>query len=438
MSSTSAVRRGALVSAALTIMVASGLGELNDRLPPALDHPAIEYFNYSKRPPKDPVADLKHRIDDGEITLKFDGVRGYLPALLQVLNVPIESQMAVFSKTSLQFPRIEPGNPRTIFFNDTVSVAWVNGGFIELAAVDPDQGVMFYTLEQQSVSRPNFVRRDDCLRCHRSDVSLGVPGMILRSFHTMSDGTPKLILGGFITDHRSPFEERWGGWYVTGTMAHGKHMGNAMLHDSESSESMISDQTLQVTSLQGRFDANSYLSLHSDIVALLVFDHQMYMTNLITRVGWEIRRALYEKSASQDLSNLLRESANEFVDYLLFIDEAPLPGPVHGTSSFAEKFAIEGPWDSHGRSLRQLDLRTRLLRYPCSYMIYSKAFDSLPEQAKSAIYSRLWQVLSGQVLSKNDEFNRYAHFSLNDRQAIVEILRETKEGLPSYFQQVTR
>ncbi len=420
--------RAVLPIALVSIVLASGFAELNDRLSPSLDHPAIEYFNYLKHPPQDVVAGLKRNIEDGKVQLKFDGDKGYLQAVLQALNVPIESQMAVFSKTSLQEARIEPSNPRTIFFNDSVAVAWMHGGFIELAALDPQQGVIFYTLEQQFVPQPSFTRRDDCLRCHRSDLSLGVPGFIVRSFYTMPDGRPKLILGAYATDHRSPFEERWGGWYVTGAMTHGRHMGNAMLADPEHPESMITDQTLHVTSLQDKFDTKAYLSVHSDIVALLVFDHQMYMTDLITRVGWEVRCALYDKTTSSALADLLRESAKELVDYLLFVDETPLPGPVHGTSGFAEKFAAQGPRDSHGRSLRQLDLHKRLLRYPCSYMIYSQAFDSLPEQARSAIYERMWQVLSGA-----EKGTRYARLSLADRRAIVDILRETKPGLPSYF-----
>jgi hypothetical protein len=420
--------RAASLIALVGIALGSAFAELNDRLSPSLDHPAIEYFNYLKHPPRDAVSALKRRVEDGKLQLAFDRDRGYLPAVLQSLNVPVESQIAVFSKTSLQAARIEPANPRTIFFNDSVAVAWVHGGFIELAAQDPEQGVNFYTLEQQASSRPDFTRRDDCLQCHRSDVSLGVPGMILRSLFTMPDGAPKLILGGYLTDHRSPFEERWGGWYVTGAMAHGRHMGNAMLSDPDHPESMITPQTLRVASLQDRFDTKAYLSPYSDIVALLVFNHQTYMTNLITRVGWEVRCALYSKASSHALTTLLRESANELVDYLLFIDETPLPGPVHGTSGFAERFAAEGPSDSHGRSLRQFDLRTRLLRYPCSYMIYSQAFDSLPEQARSAIYQRMWQVLSGEEKSE-----RYARLSLADRRAIVEILRETKPDLPAYF-----
>ena len=323
-------------------IVAPSFAELGDKLAPPLDHPAIEYFNYLKHPPADAVAELKRQVESGKISLRFDPVKGYLPSVLQALNVPIESQMVVFSKTSFQSSRIEPRNPRTIFFNDSVSVAWVNGGFIELAAVDPKQGVIFYSLEQQNVPRPNFTRRDDCLACHRSDATLGVPGMMLRSLYTLPDGRPELILGGFTTDHRSPFEERWGGWYVTGGMSHGRHMGNAMLADPDHPESMITDQTLHVKSLRDKFDTNAYLAPYSDIAALLVFDHQMYMTNLITRVGWEVRCALNDKVNPAALDGLLRESAKELVDYLLFIDEAPLPGPIRGHFRLRRKVQCRG------------------------------------------------------------------------------------------------
>jgi hypothetical protein len=414
--------------AIVSVAAAVGLAQLSDKLSPPMDHPAIGYFNYLKHPAQDVVANLENQVEQGTVRLEFDAEKGYLLSVLRALHVPIESQMAVFSKTSLQADRIEPTNPRTIFFNDSVSVAWVHGGFIELAAQDPQQGVIFYTLEQQRVDQPYFTRRDDCLRCHHSELSLDVPGMIVRSFHTLPDGRPKLILGGFSTDHRSPFEERWGGWYVTGRMPFARHMGNALLTDPDHPESMISDQTLHVTSLEGKFDTRHYLAPHSDIVALLVFDHQMYMTNLLTRVGWEVRRAIYEHTPNREFNALLRDGARELVDYLLFIDEAPLPGPVEGSSGFAEKFEAQGPWDSQKRSLRQFDLRKRLLRYPCSYMIYSQAFDGLPDPARDAIYRRMWQVLSGQ-----ESASRYARLSGADREAMVEILCDTKKGLPDYF-----
>jgi hypothetical protein len=175
-------------------------------------------------------------------------------------------------------------------------------------------------------------------------------------------------------------------------------------------------------------------------VALMVFNHQVQMINLLTRVGWEARFALYEERAASSLlvatpgihreltTRLLRDGAKALVDYLLFVDEAPLPGKIEGSSGFAEKFAARGPRDRQGRSLREFDLERRLMRYPCSYMIYSEAFDSLPSEARDAVYKRMWQILSGQ-----ESDARYARLSLVDRRAIVEILRETKPDIPSYF-----
>jgi hypothetical protein len=414
--------RVSVIAAALALPAFSA--QFGDTLAPSLDQPAIGYFNYLAHPLHDPITLLGQKIQAGTVQLRFENRAGYLRSLLEALDVPVESQVAVFSKTSLQAPRIEPKNPRTIFFNDEVAVGWVRGGFIEIASVDPEQGVIFYTVEQRLAAKPEFTRRDDCLRCHLSDASLGVPGMIVRSRFPAPDGMPRLILGGFETDHRSPFEERWGGWYVTGTVAGAHHMGNAVVADEDHPEAMVSERLL---SLERKFDTSVYLSPYSDIAALLVFNHQMHMTDLIIRFGWEVRARAQDRRDGLDA--LLRDGAKELVDYLLFVDEAPFPGPVRVSSGFAAKFAARGPRDSQRRSLRDLDLKTRLLRYPCSYMIYSRTFDSLPSQALAAIYRRMWQVLSGEERDK-----RYARLTAADRRAIVGILRETRKGLPAYFQ----
>jgi hypothetical protein len=365
-----------------------------------LDHPAINY-NYGAV--RDPVALLNRKLDQGQAQLTFDGPSGYLRSVLAELNVPIESQIAVFSKTSLQAPLIEPRNPRTIFFNDSVAVGWMRGGFIELASLDPRQGVQFYRLEQRASSLPGFQKGTDCLRCHVGDTTLGVAGMVVRSTFTAADGSPLLVYGGSVMDHRTPLEDRWGGWFVTGSLGTVRHLGNAVIGPQGDPTAM--------EPLQGKID--------SDVAALMVFDHQMHMINLITRIGWDTRAGMNRQ---------LAESAREFVDYLLFVDEAPLPSKLQGSSGFSTIFAARGPRDSKGRSLRDLDLQRRLLRYPCSYMIYSDAFDALPAEVRDAIYKRLWQVLSGEEKGK-----KYGRLSAADRRAVVEILRETKKGLPDYF-----
>jgi len=287
---------------------------------------------------------------------------------------------------------------------------------------------VFYTLQQQPGERPTLQRQDSCLSCHFSDHSLGVPGMMSRSMFTAPDGRPLLIFGGLsVVDHRTPMEERWGGYYVTGVTGAVRHLGNAVFTDEDENhpQSVVTPTTLKVASLEGKFDTRNYLLPFSDASALMVFNHQMHMQNLITRVGWEFRTGQSEA--------LLRAAVQEFVDYLLFIEEAPLTEAIEdpSLSAFARKFAARGPRDTKGRSLRDLDLYSRLLRYPCSYMIYSLAFDALPAEAKDAIYGRMWEVLSGAAKEK-----KYGRLSLADRRAIVEILRDTKAGLPAYFHRV--
>jgi hypothetical protein len=382
------------------------------------NHPAIAY---ATAPVSDPIARLNDRLQRGETTLEKKGPSGYLSSVLAALDVPVDSQVLVFSKTSFQAPRINPTNPRAIFFNDTVSVGWVRGGpVLEFVAHDPRQGAVFYTLEQSASGVPRFERNDTCVMCHASDATHNVPGLFVGSVFPSPEGTT-MYGPAYTTDHRSPFELRWGGWYVTGTHRASRHMGNAIATDPADLAAMVKPETIHVTSLDGRFDMTGYLSPYSDIVALLVLEHQVQMLNLITRVGWESR-------VGADAQRPLDKAVEELVDYLLFVDELPLPGPIAGPSMFNRTFANTGPRDTKGRSLRELDLTRRLLKYPCSYLIYSEPFDALPTAAKAVVYQRMWNVLNGQVTDQ-----RYRALSPDDRTAIIEILRDTKKDLPEYW-----
>lgn len=387
---------------------------------PALirNHPAIAY---AKTPVSDPVARLNDRMQRGEVALQKNGPSGYLSSVLEALDVSIDSQVLVFSKTSFQAPRINPRNPRAIFYNDTVSVGWVRGGTVlEFVAQDPRQGSIFYTLEQSESGEPRFERNDTCVMCHVSEATHNVPGMFVGSVFPSPEGIT-MYGPAYTTDHRSPFEMRWGGWFVTGTHRAERHMGNAIATDPSDLAAMVKPETVHTTSLEGRFDMTGYLSPHSDIVALLVLEHQAQMLNLITRAGWEAR-------VGTDAQRAFDTTVEELVDYLLFVDESPLPGPITGPTAFSKTFSSSGPRDSRGRSLRELDLTRRLLKYPCSYLIYSEPFDALPAAARTAIYQRLWNVLNGQVTEE-----RYRILTPDDRTAILEILRDTKTDLPSYW-----
>lgn len=403
-----------------------------------LDHPAIRYMD---APVSDVITRLNERIRKGEAKLAFDDHFGYLPAVLRELHVPVSSQVLVFSKTSFQAPRISPRTPRCLYYNDEVSVGWVpSGDVVEIAAVDPKQGVIFYTLDQERVDKPHVDRRGECLQCHHSGGTLGVPGLMVRSVYPERSGMPLFHAGTFLTDHRSPLKERWGGWYVTGTSGTQLHMGNVFADNKEKPDEMDVTKGVNITDLAGRFDTGAYLSPHSDLVSLMVLEHQTRITNLITRVGYEVRMAVNDQRAinqalgsppdelGDSTKRRIANATETLLRYLLFTDEAQLEGAVKGTSQFAEEFAKQGPRDPQGRSLREFELTRRMFKYPCSYMIYSEAFDALPDLARDQIYRRLWEVLTAKDTSKT-----YARLGDEDRRAIREILQATKKGLPPYW-----
>jgi hypothetical protein len=416
------------------------LAQRSDAFPASRDDPSIQY---STRPLADRISGFNRELRDGAVHLAFDRRSGYLSSLLAALRVPVASQALVFSQGSLQAALISPRTPRAVFFNDSVAIGWVpGGGVVEIADQDPRQGVIFYTLDQKVAATPQLKRDDSCLSCHLSWDTLAVPGLLALSTFPMSDDK-NAYATGLVADHRTPLEQRWGGWYVTGKAVPTWHMGNVPVIQTPSQLSKPPARPPQLQSAQGRFDTLAYPSVYSDVAALMVLDHQTHMTNLLTRLGWEARLA-QQKSASNPAGNRvgsagrtsatdrISDSARDLVDYMLFVDEAPIASKIEGSSGFAEKFSAEGPRDSKGRSLRQLDLEHRLMRYPCSYMIYTEAFDALPPGARDAVYTRMWQILSGQDTDKP-----YTRLSVADRRAIVEILRETKKTLPAYFQPVT-
>src|SRR5439155_2232479 len=344
---------------------------------------------------------------------------GYLRSALNALHLPIESQMLVMSKTGVQGLHTGPENPRAIFFNDAVTVGYIRGApLLEFAVHDPQQGVVLYTIDQKPQARVQFDRPSSCLRCHVAYTTLHVAGMLLRSVFIAPDGLPLSQFGSYDADDRTPFARRWGGWYVTGTHGALRHLGNAILAKGDTPETIAFDRASNRTSIDA-FDGRGYLSTLSDIAALMAFEHQSHMTNLITRIGWESRIAAYERHLDP-ASAPLQDGVRELVDYVLFVDEQPLTAALEGTSGFAQAFEAQGPFDSRGRSLRQLDLKRRLLRYPCSYMIYSAAFRALQIDVRQSIYKRMRDILSGR-----DAAPKYLRLAGEARRAIADVLRGT-------------
>jgi hypothetical protein len=401
-------------------------------------------WRYSTTTPNNTIARLEQRLQDGKAKLTFDKQVGYLPALLRELQVLPSSQMLVFSKTSFQRKFIGPHTPRALYFNEDVYIGYCqNGHVLEISAVDPKLGTVFYTLEQDAAEKPRFIRQgDNCLLCHCSSQTHGVPGQVVRSVIPDVEGNPILSAGTYRIDQTSPLERRWGGWYVTGTHGKQPHLGNLIVYTKNVKYPIDNTDGLNLTKLHGRVDPERYLTSHSDIVALMILEHQAEAQNLLTQANYQTRLALYQEAAlNKELGQPLdqrRESTNSRIKsvcdallrYLLFCREAPLTDKIAGTSKFTEEFQAGGPRDAKGRSLRDLDLQTRLFKYPCSYLLYSASFDGLPEPAKEYILDRLWEVLHGR--ESGNDFN---HLSMADRHTILEILLATMPNLPDYWRE---
>lgn len=388
------------------------------------EHPAIEY---ATRPPRDRIADLNRALEAGQASLTYEPQTGYLRSVLRALQVPVESQLLVLSRTGVQRLLTSPANPRALYYNDAVAVGYIRGSpFLELVAHDPEQGAVFYTINQRATPKPAFSRQTACVTCHVAATTLEVPGFMTRSLRTAADGSLKLRLGSYHVDHRTPMAQRWGGWFVTGRHGRMPHLGNVVVNAADAPVSLVPGGPLNARTLDGAVDLTDYPSRHSDVVALAVFDHQTRALNLLTRLAWEARVAAHEGTPVD--SPIVRGLVTDLVDYLLFVDEAPLDGGLRGDSGFAEWFSAQGVRDAQGRSLHQLDLETRLLRYPCSYTIYSPAFDALPLPVKDAVYRRLHEVLSGA-----DAAPKYARRSVAERRVVLEILRETKPGAAAFL-----
>ena len=385
------------------------------------EHPGIQY---ALRPTTDRVTALNQSLAQNGRSLKKDARTGYLLPVLEALGVPVESQLLVFSKTGVQRAYTGPQHPRALYFNESVAVAYVPGApVIELAAHDAQQAVVFYTVDQAAAA-PAFVRRTSCLTCHVSASTLNVPGLIARSNTVGDDGSVMPEAAGNDVNHQTPHPDRWGGWFVTSEgvaapYAQRAHAGNITFSGRGNTSTQVF-----VDWISSAPETRGYLSSSSDIVSLLVFDHQVRAINLLTRLNWESRVASGEGRASAS-DSAVRGLVNELADYLLFAGEVPPTVPLTPLRGFAERLERHTPKDRRGRSFGQLSLTDRLLRYPCSYMVYSEAFDGLPPAVRQAVYRRMLDTLSG-----NDVPSARLRLSAGDRQAIIEILRDTKADFP--------
>jgi hypothetical protein len=402
-------------------------------LPYDHEYPAI---HYERMPRDNAIARLQARLGQGEVRLEFRPPRGYLDSLLAALSIDRSSQTLVYSKTSLQTGHISAATPRAIYFNDDTYVAWVQGGEnLEIGAMDAQLGQVFYVLANQAAGAPHLERLTrDCLACHDTyELSGGgVPRFLLMSTYVDTHGNQLTHEGQIITSDQTQLKYRWGGWYVTGQSGGQVHLGNILVHNVEELVHLDQVRRGNLDMLDGLFDTQPYLTDKSDIVALLVLQHQVDVQNEITRVNFEVRSALAQShethagappapEPSAKTRAQLKSFMDELVESMLFVDAVRFTSPITGNSGFDRWFEARGPRDRLGRSLRELDLKTRLFKYPLSYLVYSAAFDGLPDDAKQYVYGRFIEILSGR-----DTSAAYSQLTPADRKAILEILSATK------------
>jgi hypothetical protein len=423
------------LACALVITLAAGAA----RAAESVQRYDAEYpqIGYSDKPTHNAFYRLQQRLDKGEVKLEWRAPRGYLDSLLKALDIDPSSQSLVFSKTSLQINWINEKTPRAIYFDDENYVAWVDGApTLELMGVDSVMGPVFYTLDNRNPSATAKLERETtrCLNCHDS-FSLsggGVPHFLMISTNAGVEGDRAQRSAAIDTTDATPMKDRWGGWYVTGHGGNQPHLGNIIIKSPQDLDRIESLRKPDIDTLKDVFDTQPYITDKSDVVALVVLAHQVTVHNLITRANFKTRRFVAREidpaqnpnptwaDFSPKTQKVVRTILEPLVRGLLHANAAPFTAPMVGNAGYDAWFQKQGPKDPRGRSLRELDLKTRVFKYPLSYLIYSDGFKGLPEYAKQYVYQRLAEILRGQ-----DQSPAYASLSATDRQSILEILTST-------------
>jgi hypothetical protein len=367
-----------------------------------------------------------------------------LASLLEQFGVPVESQVLVFSKTSAQNSRISPRTPRAIYFSDNLYMGWVQGGEIEVASLDEKLGMVFHLIKlttREPNQPPQLTRERSCLNCHAGSSNQNMPGLMVRSVFAQNSGLPLFQAGTFHTRQDSPIEERWGGWYVTGSVEDSPHMGNCLAsadrRDTEVTLHPLAEGA--VSALGEMFDDEPYLAKGtSDVVALMTLEHQVGMHNVMVEANLTTRSTLHRhremqkafgESPNAPLSDtnqrILNNVAERVLEQMLYADELAVPGGIEGGPAFQSAFSENRVKSEDGRSLKDFRLYERLMKYRCSHLIYSEAFAHLPDEIRTIILD----TLRG-ILTEPDSWPDFAHLGDSEREHILEILTETLPDLP--------
>lgn len=390
-----------------------------------LDFWDLPPISYSDTAASDSVSKMAAALAAGTLELDGRDALGRLKFVLEKLEIPVESQVLVFSKTSLQNGLIHPKNPRCLYFSENAYVGYVPGGAMEAIVQDPVLGPVFYLIESGGEAGLQIDRdTNNCLSCHATGRTEGVPGMLIRSVYPDSDGHPLLHLSTNDVSHETPLEERWGGWYVTGNSSL-PHLGNRVFTEEGDLDAEVS----ALEDLGGLLDVTKYPLPTSDIVALMVLEHQCQMHTLLNAATMNYRRARHfmvtiapESDPESGSAGRVAESwADKIVECMFFKDEADLGEGIEGNAGFQKAFAKRYPKTKEGGSLAEFRLYGRVFKNRCSYMVYSDAFRGLPETVKGKVVARMGKVLEG----TDPDID---WIGVSERKRISRILEETFDG----------
>jgi hypothetical protein len=380
--------------------------------------------NYHQRAPQDRFTRLKDDFESGRIALERSTEKAFVLSVLDALGIPASSQMLVFSTTSLQLSLISPRNPRALYFNEEVYLGYVPGGRIEIMSLDPELGGIFYIFDIPKDTKPLRIERSErCMNCHAGEDTGHVPGLVIKSVVPGPSGGSLTAYRQAQTGHGIPFEHRFGGWHVTGKHGITNHWGNL-------TGRFVAGEITTIPNAPGdRFNWDKFPVGTSDILPQLLIEHQAGFVNRVVEASYRARTALHASGGklSDAQAKELDSQAELVTRYVLFADEAPLPlGGVEGDGAYKVDFLRTRRATAEGISLKDFDLRTRLFKHRCSYMIYSPVFSGLPVAMKQRVYQRL-----GEALSLEKQEKQYAYLGAEEKLAIRSILKSTMADLPS-------
>lgn len=382
-----------------------------------IDDPSQGYYT---RTPRDRFTRFLADLDAGRRRIDQSGELPRLTSLLRELDIPVSSQILVYSVTSLQKELISPRRPRALYFNDDTYVGHVPGGRIEVISLDPELGGIFYISDAMRPGKgASFQRSEDCMTCHAPRHMEHIPGLVIESVVPGMTGGGERAFRRQQSGHGIPLEHRFGGYHVTGaTSLYSRHWGNLLL---ERTAGAVRERPIALGEL---FDLAHYPAQTSDALAQLLHEHQVGFVNRALRTGYRTR-ALMQASGGDDgkCAAELETMAHELVRYILFADEVPLPpGGLDSDPAFRSAF-LSNAKRVNGIGLKDLDGQTRLLRHRCSYMIDSPAFTGLPAPLKARVIAQLTTALQG-------DGDEYAYLPRTEKDAISLIIKNT---LPDDF-----